>query len=294
MPKQFACLFPHDRSLMQEAITLLKPLIPADHILVVYREADRALALAQLAQSGDIHSVMQPRDRGSASSLVLSLANLLEQDHEAHVVIVPAAHVVGRPETFLEHVAYAEAGFEYAPITLLGAQARSSEPDHAWMVPGRVILPNIHALSDFVVAPSEHLARQLLAKKALWSTQCLVAEASTLWRVTVRRLPRFCELIREGVAAHHPDVLARAFDSLDHVDFYRSVVARQLGLALLDVTSSDFMEIATPTHAFTAFPHLRRVYASTLGTMDARLPEPASAQRRARQAEISSTSPVAR
>ena len=87
-------------------------------------------------------------------------------------------------------------------------------------------------------------------------TLCTVAEAEALWRVGRRHLPAHCQAIREAVAANTIKALELGYSDMASADFSREVTARQLGIAVTDVTDSGFSEVATLEQALRAFPGL--------------------------------------
>jgi mannose-1-phosphate guanylyltransferase len=167
---------------------------------------------------------------------------------------VPACHVVERPDALLRGILRAREGLDSAPITLLGVRTNKIESDHSWIVSGRPIEAGIRSVAEFVFAPREHIAEQLLRKGALWDTLCCVADASTLWRVSARHLAAHSEAIRTGLSAGTFDALNRGYSAITPADFGRDVMARQLGIAVMDVTESGFREIATLEQVLEAFP----------------------------------------
>jgi hypothetical protein len=138
----------------------------------------------------------------------------------------------------------------------LAVAASKLEADHSWIMPGRHIQPGIWSIADFACSPPDHVTRLLFSKGALWDTLCTVAEGSTLWRVSTRHLATQCETIRTALAARTADALRSGYATMAAADFSRHVLARQLGVAVTDVTDSGFSEIATLNQVLGAFPGL--------------------------------------
>jgi mannose-1-phosphate guanylyltransferase len=109
VPKQFAFFSANKRSLVQSAVDRLSPLVPNERIVVVVPAADVELAKRQLLVNPPISVLLEPQTRGTGPSLLLAVAAVLEKDPAAQVAVVPAAHVVQRPEAFLEGILRARA-----------------------------------------------------------------------------------------------------------------------------------------------------------------------------------------
>jgi mannose-1-phosphate guanylyltransferase len=255
-PKQFARLFPGNRSLLQTSLGYLRPLVPGERTIVVVPNGKAALARSQLAHFSGITIVEEPQNRGTGASLLLPLALLLQRAPSADVVVVPASYMADRPQALREAILLAHASLDAAPITVLGVAPTSSEHEHSLIVPGRTITPGIRSLANLVASPREELMQALLARRALWHPLFTVSDAWTLWRVTERHLVEQSRAIRAGVQAGTPEALERAYAAIRPADFTRDVVARQLGFAVTDVTGCGFKDIATPDDALAAFPDI--------------------------------------
>jgi mannose-1-phosphate guanylyltransferase len=247
-------LFSDRRSLLEASIGYLKPIIPAERTIVVVPNGRAALAHGQLAHLRGVTIVEEPENRGTGPSLLLPLAALLQRQPGAEVVVVPASYVAGRPEALLEAILLAHASLDAAPVTVLGVAPGSSEPVHSLIVPGRPITPGIRAVANLVASPHAGIVQKLLAKRALSHPLFTVSDASTLWRVIERHLGEHARAIRAATEAGTREALERAYTGFRPADFTREVIARQLGIAIADITGCNFVDIATPSDALALFP----------------------------------------
>jgi mannose-1-phosphate guanylyltransferase len=256
VPKQFALFAGTNRSLLRTAVDNLSALVPSEHIVVVVPDAEKDVADRQLLGCTGIRVIAEPAPRGTATTAYLALGATLALDPQAVVAVVPAAHVVERPDQLLEAILHAQAELDSAPVTLFGVRATKIEESRSWIVPGRPIQPRIRSVAEFVFSPRAHLAEELLKKGALWDTLACVAEGTTLWRVGSRQLAAHCEMIRTALAQGTLDALVRGYATITPADLGRHVMARQLGIGVADVTDSGFREISTIEQALDAFPDL--------------------------------------
>jgi mannose-1-phosphate guanylyltransferase len=254
IPKQFASFSADKRSLLQQAVDHIRPIVPNERIAVVVPSASLGVAGRQLATFPGITLIGEPRNCGTAASLLLPLALLLAKDPMADVVVVPTAQVFSQPAALRDGVLHARATLGMAPITLLGVTAGSAKEDACWIVPGRTISRGVWSVADFAAKPHEQLARRLLEKQAFWHTLFTVAEGSTLWRVSRRHLAGLTAAIHTGVDAHSDEALIRAYESMEPADFEHEVLARQLGVAVTDVTQSGYSHLGTMDDVLVAFP----------------------------------------
>jgi mannose-1-phosphate guanylyltransferase len=256
MPKQFAGLFPDQRSLLQTSLGYIRPLVPAERTIVVVPNGKAALARCQLAHLPGITIIEEPQNRGTGASLLLALASLLQRGPGADIAVVPATYVADRPQALRDAVLLAQAALDSAPVTVLGVAPGSRQLDHPLIVPGRTITPGIRSVANLVSAPREDLVQDLLAKGALRYPLFTVSDAFTLWRVTERHLAEQSRAIRAGVQAATREALEQAYTAIRPADFTRDVIGRQLGIAVADVTGCGFRDIATPGDVFAVFPEI--------------------------------------
>src|SRR5689334_21349053 len=91
LPKQFVALTT-ERTLLQDTVERIAPLIPPERTVVVVSERYAEIARAQLALYPGIEIVVQPSDRGTGPGVMLGLAHVLARDPEADVAVFPSDH----------------------------------------------------------------------------------------------------------------------------------------------------------------------------------------------------------
>jgi hypothetical protein len=101
IPKQFAVLCGH-RSLLQQTVKRLEPIVPEDRIVVVVPREHDGLARVQLAGFPALHVLTQPEDRGTGPGLLLPLAWIRQRDPGALVIESPSDHFVPNVRPFLD------------------------------------------------------------------------------------------------------------------------------------------------------------------------------------------------
>jgi mannose-1-phosphate guanylyltransferase len=193
-PKQFLPL-PGPRTMLQETIARIAPLIPADHLYVVTFDAYAQAVAAQAPELDPAHIIAEPSGRGTAASIGLAATLIAARDPHAVMGSFHADHAIADAPgfraalRFAEQVArqgalvtlgitptYAETGYGYirygAPLA--HAAEREAEPDTET---GRASL-SAYAVEQFVEKPRRDVAEGYLAAgNYVWNSGIFV------WRV---------------------------------------------------------------------------------------------------------------
>lgn len=98
-PKQFLRLL-GDRSMLQETVARLHPLIPTERILVVTADEHGSLVREQLPDLPEANIVVEPAGRGTAPCVGLSALIVRSRAPEAVMLALPADHVITNQEAF--------------------------------------------------------------------------------------------------------------------------------------------------------------------------------------------------
>ncbi len=243
VPKQFA-LIAADGTLLQQTMARFAPLVPAPRMTVVVPSAYEDLARAQLQPWRGVEIIVRAGESGARPDLLLPLGRVLARDPEANVVVTPAEHYVPRPESLLRAVEAAVAGLHQVPAVLLGVEGDRRIIAPSWIVPGRLLGQELHAVAGLVSQPSAAHAERLLVAGALWNTSVVVASGAHLWRLSGRR------------CAHGPADLAagdEALGVLSHEQMPKaelsSLFLRGLNdLAVTRVSGSGWTDWMSPEH----------------------------------------------
>src|SRR5262245_61653782 len=91
LPKQFVPLL-SDRTLLQETMDRIGPLIPPQRTVVVVGEGYEDLARTQLREFHGVEMVSQPLDLGTGPGILLPLSHVFARDPRATVAVFPSDH----------------------------------------------------------------------------------------------------------------------------------------------------------------------------------------------------------
>ena len=255
VPKQFWSPDGH-RTLLEQTLDRLVPLVPLTRTVTVIDRSQRALAEARLrTSSSESYGLLldQPCDRGTAAGVALGLSVVVADEPDAVVVLTPSDHGVDRTLEFQRGLqrAVAAVASRREAIVLFGVRPDRAVGEYGWITaddcaPGTRFRP----VAAFVEKPSFAAAEQLLAEGAVWNTMVMVARATALSRLYREHLPALADIFSRarGLGRARRDAfLTASYESLGHADFSRDLLTRARGLALYTWTASlGWSDLGTP------------------------------------------------
>ncbi len=123
-PKQFLDLL-GSRTMLQETVDRIRPLIPLDRVLVVVGEEHADTVRTQVDGLPAENIVVEPGPRGTAPCIGLAAAVLIGRDPEATMAVCPADHIIADAAGFRQALAAAAQVAQDKYLVTLGI-----EPDH--------------------------------------------------------------------------------------------------------------------------------------------------------------------
>jgi mannose-1-phosphate guanylyltransferase len=260
IPKQFAHLGTA-RSLLQQTLDRIAPIVPSHRTVVVVSEAHAARAHQQLEDYGDLETVLQPGNRGTAAGVLLPLAHVLHRDPRARVVVFPSDHSVRRTDHFEDAVRRALDAAEEAPggTALVGAVPDEPASDLGWIVPGEpcgVAQTGARPVVRFVEKPPDSACDELIRQGGLWNTLVIAARGPALWELVARHLPQvagpFRRYRRALGSAEAGAVLRALYEEVPATDISRHVLAQAPDLRVVEMADSGWCDCGTPERLFQA------------------------------------------
>ncbi len=239
IPKQF-CRFAGQRSLLQQTLDRLAPLVPARRTTVVVDRSQVACAQAQLVTARGVHLVEQPCDRGTAAGVLLPLLHLAARAPNARVLLAASDHGIVDEAQFRRVLRQAAQSVATTPerLLLIGATPHAANRDYGWIVRGAPLetAPAISAVERFVEKPDGAMAEQLFASgRAWWNTMLLVATVDSLLRLFRSRLPDLTAAM-EALCARSDtgtDAWRRDYGELQNHNFSADVIGTATSLGAL-------------------------------------------------------------
>lgn len=238
-PKQFIDFMGTGRSLLQMTFDRLRPLVSAEHILVVTNERYAPLIRQQLPQLLPSNVLLEPTRRNTAPCIAWAASHIDAIAPGASMIVTPSDHLILNREEF---VRTARIGFGFVEshdaLLTLGIEPSRPETGYGYIQLGRPLGDNIFKVKTFTEKPDLRLAETFVASGDFkWNSGVF------LWRT---------DTLLAGLREHAPELMARfeAFDMADEAAFisreFPACPSISIDYALMEKAANVFVECIDP------------------------------------------------
>ena len=211
-PKQFIPLR-GDKSLFQATVERVQCLDHPRGILVICNDEHRFMAAEQLRWSGLGHSaiILEPVGRNTAPAIAIAAMHALDQDADAHLLVVPADHLVKDLPQFQLAVSVAEQVAADRLVTF-GVVPDRVETGFGYIEFSKAVSLQSAAgvaydVDKFVEKPDFETARAYLESgNYLWNSGMFLFSAKMYLDELKRLQPDICEACRQAHAGRKQDL----------------------------------------------------------------------------------------
>jgi mannose-1-phosphate guanylyltransferase len=188
-----------DRSLIQQTVDRLRPLLPPDRLWILTNRHLRDEIVRQLPDVPKRQILAEPAQRNTAPAIGLA-AHILEAiDPQAVMGVFPADHVIGRPREYVRLLRPAFRAASAGKIAVLGIQPRWAETGYGYIEFPKGVESGCrepaHVLSFREKPDAATAARFLEAKNFYWNAGMFFWRTSVLLDALRRFLPRTATLL---------------------------------------------------------------------------------------------------
>ncbi|MDK9700354.1 MAG: mannose-1-phosphate guanylyltransferase [bacterium] len=192
-PKQLLNIF-GDRSLIQETIDRLQPLIPPTCVRIVTIEEQIPALRKELPMLQKSSFLAEPLGRNTAPCIGLAAIHLAHVSPQAVLVVLPADHKIAREDDFRDILAMAISRAERGEeLITIGIRPTRPETGYGYIqFKGSAQSHGIHKVKTFAEKPDRKMAEQFLhSGDFLWNAGIFIARADTLLEEFQKYLPDF-------------------------------------------------------------------------------------------------------
>jgi mannose-1-phosphate guanylyltransferase len=201
-----------ERSLIQQTIDRLAPIIPPDNLWVITNELLQSEIRKQLPEVPKQQIIAEPAQRNTAPCIGLA-AHILERlDKDAVLGVFPADHLVLKEARFRGFVKAAYRAAETHDVVVLGIQPRWAETGYGYIefpknaLPGK---PDVLPVASFREKPDTRTAKRFLERGHFyWNSGMFFWRAAEFIELMRHYQPKTATLL-----AGLPDFGTRAFGS---------------------------------------------------------------------------------
>ena len=121
------------RSLIQQTVDRLKPVLPSENLWILTNDALRAEIVRQLPEVPAEQILAEPAQRNTAPAIGLAAHILQSIDQDAVMGVFPADHMISNPARYLRFVRPAFESAAHGHIVVLGIQPRWPETGYGYI-----------------------------------------------------------------------------------------------------------------------------------------------------------------
>ncbi|HKS54841.1 MAG TPA: sugar phosphate nucleotidyltransferase [Steroidobacteraceae bacterium] len=252
IPKQF-CSLGGDVSLLHDALRRARVVADAERTCAIVAEYHRRWwqPLQLGIPAGNL--ISQPRNRGTATGILLPLLHIVHRDPEATLLVLPSDHYVRNEEVLAGSLRSAMTALERdrSHVILLGITPDEPDPELGYIVADGSSEDTVRPVREFVEKPTSAAARALIARGGVWNSFIFAANGQALLRAFEARCPDLVGEMRHIVTSMKSGMrrarLAQLYEQLPGLDFSRDILQRSPELLrVMTVPACGWTDLGTP------------------------------------------------
>ncbi|MCA9574591.1 MAG: mannose-1-phosphate guanylyltransferase [Polyangiales bacterium] len=230
-PKQLLPLAGGELSLIAETVARIAPIVPAERVLVVTSELLADATAAELPAVPRENILAEPMGRNTAPCVGWAAAHVRRRDPDALMMVLPADHHIGEPDTYRTHLRTALAAADDGALVTVGIEPTRPETGYGYIERGASRAGGVHAVTRFVEKPTLERAEEFLASgHFLWNSGMFFFRADAVLAEIERQLPTLSQRLVEydaaarESAAREREVVTATYGSLESVSFDHGIM----------------------------------------------------------------------
>jgi len=201
-PKHLLGIF-GEKSLLQQTVARLIPLIPPERILIVTAREHAREVLRQLPELAASNIISEPVGRNTAPCIGLAAEHIRRRAANGIMVCLPADHLITDQESFRRTIAAAIDFARFnASLVTIGIKPTAPETGYGYIQPGEmlqeVLGKKLYRVGAFREKPSPEQAKDFLARgDHLWNSGVFIWQVKVIREELEKCLPNLYRLLEE-------------------------------------------------------------------------------------------------
>ncbi|HEV2579620.1 MAG TPA: mannose-1-phosphate guanylyltransferase [Ktedonobacteraceae bacterium] len=217
-PKQFLPL-PNGRSMIQESLARVAPLVEPGHAWVVTGRSMGGLAHEHLPTVPESHILGEPIGRNTSAAIAWAAATIAREDPQAIMVVVTADHVIRKVDVFNQALRLAARLASQGNMVTLGIKPTAPETGYGYIHYAEPVSEGFDheafRAERFVEKPDLATAKQYLqAGRYVWNSGMFIWKVETILSELRQHLPELMRKIDIMVQAMNTPQERATFDEL--------------------------------------------------------------------------------
>ena len=241
-PKQFLNIF-GDRTMLQDTVDRIKPLVSADHVWVITNDKYVDLVQEQLPDVPANNIVGEPVGKNTAPCVAAAATLIQEKDPNGTMVVLPADHLIGKPESFLSILETARAkAREPGALVTIGIKPNHPETGYGYIEFDEDTSENIEGhqvktVKQFREKPDLDTAEEFVKSgNFLWNSGMFIWKASTILEKFKQHLPTIFDEVEKLKSLVGTDNQKEAID-----EFYYGCTSISIDYGIMEQSDSVFV-----------------------------------------------------
>jgi mannose-1-phosphate guanylyltransferase len=243
MPKQLLRLA-GDRTMIQQTLDRCRKWVDSSRVWVVTNEVQAKVTGEQLPEIPFENILVEPAARNTAPCVGLAAIQILNQDPDGIMFVMPADHVIQTNETFALAAKRAVELVESDPsrLVLFGVTPSFPATGYGYIERGAILVdesPHVYEVKAFREKPHQSLAEQYLREgRFFWNCGIFCWKAQTIIDLLSQYEPelhsglmQIADGLREGRGA---ETIASVFPTLKSISIDYAVLERAQGVSVVE------------------------------------------------------------
>jgi len=243
MPKQLLRLA-GDRTMIQQTLDRSKSWVDAARTWVVTNDVQAAATIRQLPELPPANLLVEPAARNTAPCVGLAAIQILQQDPDGIMFVMPADHVIQPEEAFAKAARRAVEIVESDPsrLVLFGVIPTFAATGYGYIERSSAAgtgTPRVYEVAAFREKPHQSLAEQYLRDgRYFWNCGIFCWKAQTIIDLLKQFEPELYDglmRIADGIrSGHSSEVIAEEFPQLKSISIDYAVLERAQGVVVVE------------------------------------------------------------
>jgi mannose-1-phosphate guanylyltransferase len=241
-PKQFLPLL-GDQTMLQETVERIRPLVPADQIIIATGHSYTDLVAAQLPDVTRANIIGEPSGKGSAPCIGLGALAIQQNDPQGVMVVLSSDHQIQKVAEFREALKAAEELAQHGYLVTLGIQPTEPHTGYGY-IHRRAKLGQFNGFTAyeverFVEKPRREVAEQYVATDEYsWNAGIFIWRTDAIMAAFEQHLPRLREQLTTIGAAggpSKPDAFGDVWAQIENITIDYGIMERAERVAVIPV-----------------------------------------------------------
>jgi mannose-1-phosphate guanylyltransferase len=190
------------QALLEMTLSRSRLIVPREQIVVAIDRAQKHYWSESLAILPRANVIVQPNHAGSAIEALLAVLTILGRDPWARIMVMPSHHYVSNESALASSLR--DAAIPTAQtrnnLALIGIKPERTDTELGHIVPGRWFEDGTRSLLRIVKPSGKSLARELVARGALWDSSIVASRGSVLLGILRMRVPDLVDQMETALA----------------------------------------------------------------------------------------------